>query len=122
MGLILFEGGTYPFPLAFLLLFVDSFVVLIEPPRAWWRVIRTGAVSGALTLSIGAARLWPIYADDEPLPARTRGSRTAQTIANVVESLTAREPHPWVWGHRWVWASTARSSAGASWRWPPTAR
>ncbi len=103
MGLVLFEGGTYPFPFTFALLFLDALVVLIERPRAWWRVVRTAAIGGALTLAIGAARLWPIYLTMSRFPRGTR-MEDSQTVANVLESLTAREPHPWVWGHRWVWA------------------
>lgn len=103
MGLVLFEGGTYPFPLTFLLLFVDALTVLIERPRAWWRVLRTAAVSGTLTLLIGAGRLLPVYLTMSRFPRATKLDDT-QTIADVLEGLTAREPHPWVWGHRWVWA------------------
>lgn len=103
MGLVLFEGGTYPFPLTFLLLFVDALAILIERPRAWWRVLRTAAVSGTLTLLIGAGRLLPVYLTMSRFPRETELDDT-QTIADIFESLTAREPHPWVWGHRWVWA------------------
>lgn len=103
MGLTLFEGGTYPFPLAFLVLLVDSFTILIERPRAWWRVVRTALVSGVLTLLIGAGRLLPVYLTMSRFPRET-GLDDTQTLADVLESLTAREPHPWRWGHRWVWA------------------
>lgn len=103
MGLVLFEGGTYPFPLTVLLLLVDALAILIERPRALWRVVRTGLVSGTLTLLIGAARLWPIYLTMSRYPRATELDDT-QTLSNVLEGLTAREPHPWVWGHRWVWA------------------
>ncbi len=103
MGLVLFEGGTYPFPLTFLVLLFDSFAILIERPRAFGRVVRTALVSGTLTLMIGAARLWPIYLTMSRFPRATELDDT-QTILNVLEGLTAREPHPWQWGHRWVWA------------------
>lgn len=103
MGLVLFEGGTYPFPLAFLLLFYDGLAWAAARPRQWWRVLRTGAVAGGLTLLIGAARLWPVYLTMSRFPRSTE-IEDSQTLANVIESLTAREPHPWVWGHRWVWA------------------
>lgn len=103
MGLVLFEGGTYPFPLTFLLLFADAIAFTVERPRAWLRVVRTALISGALTLMIGAARLWPIYLTMSRFPRATE-IEDSQTLANVLESLTAREPHPWVWGHRWVWA------------------
>jgi hypothetical protein len=104
MGLVLFEGGTYPFPLTFLLLFVDGLAFAIERPREIWRVLRTGLVAGVLTLLCGAARLWPVYLTMSRFPRHTDAFEDSQTVANVLESLTAREPHPWVWGHRWVWA------------------
>jgi hypothetical protein len=103
VGLVLFEGGTYPFPLTFLLLAVDAVAFLVDQPRKVWRVLRTGLVSGALTLLVGAGRLWPIYLTMNRFPRATELDDT-QRLADVLESLTAREPHAWVWGHRWVWA------------------
>ncbi len=103
MGLVLFEGGTYPFPLTFLLLFFDGSAWVVERPRQWWRVLRTGAVTGTLTLLVGAGRLWPVYLTMSRFPRDTK-IEDSQTVADVVRALTAREPHPWVWGHRWVWA------------------
>lgn len=104
MGLVLFEGGTYPFPLAFLMLLLDTFVYPIERPGATLRVVRTAAISGVLTLLIGAARLWPIYVTMSRFPRATEVD-DSMPIAHVLEALTARDPHDWVWGgHRWVWA------------------
>lgn len=102
MGLTLAEGGTYPFPLMFLLLLYD-FVIQLASPRSSWRVLRTGLVTGALTLLIGASRLWPIYLTMSRFPRETAMEDT-QTLNDLLESLTAREPHDWHFGHRWVWA------------------
>lgn len=102
MALVLFEGGTYAFPFTFLVLLFDVFVVLLRP-RPRWGVFRTGILAGGLTALIGAMRLWPIWRTMQRFPRETELEDT-QTVAHVLESLVAREPHPWHWGHRWVWA------------------
>lgn len=102
MGLTLMEGGTYPFPLIFLFLLFD-FVIQVLPPRPSWRVIRTGVITGLLTLAIGAIRLWPVYVTMSRFPRDTT-MEDSVTVEHVLFSLTAREPQPWHWGgHRWVW-------------------
>ncbi len=102
MALTLLEGGTYPFPLIFLLLAFD-FVAQLTPPRPRWAVIRTGIVTGALTLLMGAIRLWPVYLTMSRFPRHT-DDVDVQTWEDVLHSITARAPHDWTWGHRWVWA------------------
>jgi hypothetical protein len=104
MALSLFEGGTYPFPFTFLVLAFDTIAILLSRPSIVLRVVRTGAVAGSLTALIGAARLWPIYSVMQRFPRATEVDDTV-SVAHVLESLTARDPHAWVWGgHRWVWA------------------
>lgn len=102
MALALLEGGTYPFPYMFLVLLVD-FVAQLAPPRPRWAVIRTGLVTGVLTLSMGAMRLWPVYLTMSRFPRNT-ANEDSQRWDEVLHSITARAPHPWTWGHRWVWA------------------
>ncbi|MCA9608996.1 MAG: hypothetical protein KC619_25520, partial [Myxococcales bacterium] len=102
MALTLLEGGTYPFPLMFLTLAFD-FVAQLVPPKPQWRVIRTGLITGTLTLAMGAIRLWPVYLTMSRFPRNTR-MEDQQTWEEVLHSITARAPHDWTWGHRWVWA------------------
>ncbi len=102
MALTLMEGGTYPFPLIFLLLAFDFVAQLAQwPPR--WAVFRTGLVTGVLTLMMGAIRLWPVYLTMSRFPRNTQ-MEDSQTWEDVLHSITARAPHDWTWGHRWVWA------------------
>jgi hypothetical protein len=105
MALVLFEGGTYAFPFTFLVLLFDTLITL-APPRPRWAVVRTGLVAGSLTALIGATRLVPIWRTLQRFPRDTE-LEDAQSLADLVESLTAREPHPWRWGHHWVWAEYA---------------
>ncbi|MFK7987749.1 MAG: hypothetical protein AB8I08_17160 [Sandaracinaceae bacterium] len=100
MGLQLLEGGTYPFPLTFL---VIAFDFVVRLPRTRWRLVRTAALTGTLTALIGAIRLWPIYATMSRFPRETR-MEDAMTFNDVLTTLTSREPNRWIWGHRWVWA------------------
>jgi len=102
MALTLLEGGTYPFPLIFLVLAYDFCAQLLRwRPR--WAVIRTGLLTGTLTAMIGAIRLWPVYLTMSRFPRNTE-MEDSQTLEEVLHSLTARAPHDWYFGHRWVWA------------------
>jgi hypothetical protein len=105
MTLQLLEGGTYPFPLTFLLLFVDTVVTLL-PPRPDPRVFRTALLAGGLTALLGSVRLLPVYLTLRAYPRDTE-LEDAMTFGEVLEALTAREPHAWWWGHRWVWSEYA---------------
>ncbi|MCA9492331.1 MAG: hypothetical protein KC621_20500, partial [Myxococcales bacterium] len=102
MALTLLEGGTYPFPLIFLVIAFD-FVAQLMPPRPKWAVIRTGLITGLLTGAMGAVRLWPVYLTMSRFPRETT-MEDKQTWEEVLHSITARAPHDWTWGHRWVWA------------------
>jgi len=102
MALTLMEGGTYPFPLIFLLLAFDFVAQLLQrKPR--WAVFRTGLITGVLTAMMGAIRLWPVYLTMSRFPRNTE-MEDSQTWEDVLHSITARAPHDWTWGHRWVWA------------------
>lgn len=102
MALVLFEGGTYAFPFTFLVLLCDVLVSL-TPPKPRWEVLRTALLAGSLTAMLGAMRLVPVFRTMARFPRKTE-LEDSQTLAHLLESLTAREPHPWHWGHRWVWA------------------
>ncbi|MGE0784308.1 MAG: hypothetical protein AB7S26_01370 [Sandaracinaceae bacterium] len=101
MGMVLVEGGTYPFPLTCVFLGWDFFTQLVQGPTRL-RVLRTATISGALTLVVGAIRLWPIYEVMSRYPRETR-MEDSQQLTDLLESFAARDPHPWQWGHRWVW-------------------
>lgn len=120
MALTLLEGGTYPFPLMFLVILFD-FVAQLTPPRPRWRVIRTALITGTLSLAMGAIRLWPVYLTmsrfprdtelddklswDEILHALTARHVDLDTLLAAEDlELSALETHPWTWGHRYVWA------------------
>ncbi|MGF1466291.1 MAG: hypothetical protein ACFCGT_09165 [Sandaracinaceae bacterium] len=133
MTLQLLEGGTYAFVLTFLLLFVDAVgqVVAGVPPllgrlgaavrdgvrgrlraaggrvaaaaRTYLPLLRTAAVAGVLTALLGSVRLLPVYLTLSRFPRRTQ-AEDGQTLEDLLLALTGREPQPWHWGHRWVWA------------------
>ncbi|MBZ0118646.1 MAG: hypothetical protein K8H88_16700 [Sandaracinaceae bacterium] len=123
MALQLLEGGTYPFPLTSLLLVVDALlqVVLGHVPlalrallsldldlaktaiRKFARLLRTALIAGPLALVLGSVRLIPVYLTMREYPRRTTLD-DSQSLRDLLESLTGREPHAWIWGHRWAWA------------------
>lgn len=105
MGLVLSEGGHYPFPYFVLLLGFDA------AARIWpfasgartARVARAAVVAGGLTAAVGAYRVVPIFLTVSRFP-KPVDSVDALRLGELLEMLTARS-HPWVFaGHRWVWA------------------
>jgi hypothetical protein len=98
MGLVLFEGGIDAASMIVLVLALAALARLVEHPRMALRIVRTALVSASLTLAIGAARVWPI-----DLTMRRVPRADSQTLVNVLESLTAREPHALEWSNRWAW-------------------
>lgn len=104
LGLVLAEGGHYPFPYFVLLLGFDA-LARVWPFASWERsrrVLRAGLLAAALTALIGAFRVVPIFLTVTRFPKPVR-SDDALTLAEVLELLVARD-HPWFTGeHVWVW-------------------
>lgn len=101
MALVLFEGGTYPFPYFLLLLAFDAVVVLCQRERSV-HVARAAAVSALLTALLGAIRWLPIRATLDRLP-RTVPSTDKMSFGDVIDMFTLRE-HAWRFpGHEFVW-------------------
>lgn len=101
MGLVAFEGGTYPFPYFVLLLAFDAGVLLARRASPG-RVALAAGLSGALTLLLSAVRWIPSLITLSRIP---RNADIPDAIApwEIVEML-GRSRFPWEHaGHPFVW-------------------
>lgn len=102
LALMLFEGGTAPFPFALLLLAFDG-LAFDGLASGRWRALRTGAIVGGLTALLGAARVVPIARalTEAPRPTPLRDSLE---LHELLHALVARHPHPEFFDHHpWEW-------------------
>ncbi len=60
LAVVVYDGATYPLPFSVLILICDS-LLRIWPPRRPLRIIKAGAIAGAVGFSLGAARLLPVF-------------------------------------------------------------
>lgn len=97
LALMLFEGGTAPFPFALLLLGLDAL------RRPGWPALRAGAITLGLTALLGAARWAPIVRALTDAPRQTP-LLDALELPELIHALVARHPHPAHFDpHPWEW-------------------
>lgn len=101
MGLVVAEGGHYPFPYFVLWLTFDLILRLLDRPRQAWPMLRAAMLSGALAALVCAYRILPILFTvlDHPHPVV---DHDAITPSEILFMLTSHEG-PGAWPHRWVW-------------------
>jgi hypothetical protein len=101
LGLVLLEGGGYPFAFFLLLLGFDALVRLASGPGRG-RILVAGLVAAPLTLLLGAVRLLPVVDQMLGRP-RTQHFADALSASEVLGMLTVREHGLLHAGHRYLW-------------------
>ena len=125
LGLVLLEGGGYPFAFFLLLLGFDALVRLASR-QGRGRILVAGLVAAPLTLLLGAVRLLPVLDQMLGRP-RTRHFADALSASEVLGMLTVREHGLLHAGHRYLWTeygsyvgwgvvALAVLGAGVAWR------
>ena len=101
MGLVVAEGGHYPFPYFVLWLTFDLILRLVDRPTQAWPMLRAAMLSGGLAAFVCAYRILPILFTvlDHPHPVVDHDAITPDEILFM---LTSHES-PGGWPHRWVW-------------------
>ncbi len=100
MAVVIFEGGTYPFPYFVLLIAFDGAVSLFRE-RKRGAVLRAGLVAGILGALLAGIRLLPIRATLAELPRDVESFDTI-TFAELLDMYVARR-HPALFGHEYRW-------------------
>ena len=102
MGLVLLEGGVYPFPFFCILLAFDG-LIRIVPIRRTWNVVRAGLVTVPLIVAAAGFRLVPIIDTMRRYPRPTTGGDRLR-LDEVIAMLTSREYDYAFPEHEYVWA------------------
>jgi len=108
MVLTLLEGGVYPFPLFVLLLGFEAALACLSSVEGarlgqrLLRVLRSGALSGGLTLLAGGFRLLPILHTMQQYPRPTPGTDSLSWRELVAMFVDADHVYRWP-GHTYVW-------------------
>jgi hypothetical protein len=100
MTVVIFEGGTYPFPYFALLIAFDGLVCLVRT-RERGRVVGVGILAAVVTALLAGIRLLPIRATLAELP-RDVESFDAITFAELLDMYVA-PTHAARFGHEYRW-------------------